>query len=692
VKKLLTALCLALVLCLLCGAAFATDTTETTGADGHVHDWKIEADKSKVITWPTKGHEQEGRIEFVCSNAGEYVEADASEFLRLQILPTPHDLPETVEDALALKDTERCLEYVAPTCTEDGSITIKCGSHNEDTEDLTYDEVWFRGWKGDCDEKVTFTLKAEGHKWSNDPQWEDLRESEGNLPMYHYYKEPTCTEEGELHVYCLVCGDENGEIVYPEALGHVKPEEGDEDHIIVTVVTDAPDCMNPGLETTTTEYLCTRCNTKIDEWTEVEEKELDADPHAHVFGDWVVLEKESKHATCTEDGQLVERRICKVCLDAKEIRTETEEALGHDFSVEVSKKAATCKEAGEVVKKCSRCEETETTELPIDPKAHPLEYWQETDESTEPTCEEDGKICYKCQLCGAEGFKTLEKLGHDWKVVDNAEEAKCAKDDKDAVDLVTKKVCKRAGCDAEEVLSTVKVEHVWSEYVCEIEFNQDGKDTPAYWIRQCTVCGKPDEIKLNSAADPNKEGEEPEEPACEHEYEEEPVSAPDCIHDGEVKFTCTKCGDTYSEVIPALGEDGHEWDDGEITTEATPSASGVKTYTCTICGDTYTEEVPFEFGETPVYEFGEVSYIGKAVVGNVIHDETTVEAKRLYVRLTIFFVDGTYAIVRDIVEDGQINVPVYGNVDSIGVELIGASDSLNPGEYDMYDVYPLQIL
>ncbi|MBQ4556915.1 MAG: hypothetical protein IJA60_04630, partial [Clostridia bacterium] len=41
-------------------------------------------------------------------------------------------------------------------------------------------------------------------------------------------------------------------------------------------------------------------------------------------------------------------------------------------------------------------------------------------------------------------------------------------------------------------------------------------------------------------------------------------------------------------------EDVCTWDEGEITTEATPDAAGVKTYTCTVCGKTKTEEVPYE--------------------------------------------------------------------------------------------------
>ncbi len=37
----------------------------------------------------------------------------------------------------------------------------------------------------------------------------------------------------------------------------------------------------------------------------------------------------------------------------------------------------------------------------------------------------------------------------------------------------------------------------------------------------------------------------------------------------------------------------HTWNEGEITTEATQEADGVKTYTCTVCSHTKTETVPF---------------------------------------------------------------------------------------------------
>ena len=60
-----------------------------------------------------------------------------------------------------------------------------------------------------------------------------------------------------------------------------------------------------------------------------------------------------------------------------------------------------------------------------------------------------------------------------------------------------------------------------------------------------------------------------------------------CTEDGYVTYTCTLCGDSYTEVIPATGHNHVETD----RQEATCTEDGYVTYTCE-CGDTYTEVIP----------------------------------------------------------------------------------------------------
>lgn len=100
---------------------------------------------------------------------------------------------------------------------------------------------------------------------------------------------------------------------------------------------------------------------------------------------------------------------------------------------------------------------------------------------------------------------------------------------------------------------------------------------------------------------------EPE--VCEHDYQVTAETAATCTEDGSKTYTCSKCGDSYSEAVPALG---HKYVDGvcsncgaeESTTPpvcehdyqvtekaATCTEAGSKTYTCTKCGDSYTETI-----------------------------------------------------------------------------------------------------
>ena len=64
-----------------------------------------------------------------------------------------------------------------------------------------------------------------------------------------------------------------------------------------------------------------------------------------------------------------------------------------------------------------------------------------------------------------------------------------------------------------------------------------------------------------------------------------------CGADGRVDTICSNCGDVIAtKVIPATG--AHTWDNGTVTTEPTETTPGVRTYTCTVCGQTRTEIIP----------------------------------------------------------------------------------------------------
>ena len=93
------------------------------------------------------------------------------------------------------------------------------------------------------------------------------------------------------------------------------------------------------------------------------------------------------------------------------------------------------------------------------------------------------------------------------------------------------------------------------------------------------------------------------------------VKSATCDEDGVMLYTCSSCGDTKTEAIPATGhtygewvledEDNHKkecscgdavreahtWDAGVVTVAPTTTTEGIKTYTCTICNGTKTEVI-----------------------------------------------------------------------------------------------------
>ncbi|MBQ7499571.1 MAG: hypothetical protein IJT91_01615 [Clostridia bacterium] len=68
------------------------------------------------------------------------------------------------------------------------------------------------------------------------------------------------------------------------------------------------------------------------------------------------------------------------------------------------------------------------------------------------------------------------------------------------------------------------------------------------------------------------------------------TTAPTCGDPGVKTYTCSVCGETMEEAIPATGR--HTWDSGVVTTEPTTDSTGVRTYTCTVCGAEKRENIP----------------------------------------------------------------------------------------------------
>ena len=331
-------------------------------------------------------------------------------------------------------------------------------------------------------------------------------------------KAPTCTETGEERRDCSRCDAfETREI---EATGH----EYEQKVVAPTCTADgytqytctkcghnyrndftpalghdyqatvvAPTCTTEGY----TEHVCSRCG---DTYRDTEVAAL-----GHDLGQWA----ETKAATCTEAGE--ERRNCSRC---DVVETREIEALGHDFGQWTQTKAPTCTETGEERRNCSRCDVVETRVI----EAAGHQYVQKV---IAPTCTTEGYTQYTCTVCGhnyRDNFAPA--LGHDYQAT------------------VVAPTCTEAG---------------YTEHVC-------------------AHCG--DTYRDSEVA------------ALGHDLGQwTETKAATCTEAGEERRDCSRCDVFETRVIEALG---HAWSEWASNGDATVEHDGTKTRTCSTCGETET--------------------------------------------------------------------------------------------------------
>ena len=103
---------------------------------------------------------------------------------------------------------------------------------------------------------------------------------------------------------------------------------------------------------------------------------------------------------------------------------------------------------------------------------------------------------------------------------------------------------------------------------------------------------------------------------AEHTYEVTETTDATCTEDGSTTYTCSVCGDTYKETIPATGHDDGKW---TVTKSAGAFSTGTKELRCTVCGEVLdTETIP---QTCPIPLAGVVAIVviaGGAIAGAVV--------------------------------------------------------------------------
>ena len=134
-------------------------------------------------------------------------------------------------------------------------------------------------------------------------------------------------------------------------------------------------------------------------------------------------------------------------------------------------------------------------------------------------------------------------------------------------------ICSNCG----EVVSTRELPptgaHVWDNGVVT---TAPTETTPGVRTFTCTVCGqtRTEAIPATGA----------------HDYRFTETIAPTCTDGGYDLYTCSGCGATERRNLTDAA--GHKWDGGTVTTAPTETTPDVRTFTCTVCDQTRTEAIP----------------------------------------------------------------------------------------------------
>ncbi len=119
------------------------------------------------------------------------------------------------------------------------------------------------------------------------------------------------------------------------------------------------------------------------------------------------------------------------------------------------------------------------------------------------------------------------------------------------------------------------------------------EDTTVAEAATCTSSGKMNQACINEADTEYESCEyesQREIPVIEHSWDEGEITTEStCTAEGVKTYKCVSCEGKKTEAVPVIE---HSWDEGEVTTEPTCTAEGVKTYKCVSCEGEKTEAVP----------------------------------------------------------------------------------------------------
>ena len=297
----------------------------------------------------------------------------------------------------------------------------------------------------------------------------------------------------------------------------------------------------------TGDEVCRNCN-------DVKTKGAVIPATGHTWGNWAV----TKAATETAEG--IESRSCSVC---KAAETRSIPKLAHTHNYQYAKTvAAACKTGGYDLYTCT-CGATEQRN-----RKTATGHSYELRKAKAATCTAAGytgdEVCTACGVYGKRG-SVIPATGHSWS------DWKTVREATDTEDGLQERTCASCGAVQQKKIPSAGHEFAFVETVAPT-CTEEGYD-----IYRCE-CGEEEYRNETNALG--------------HSYALQNVVEATCTTEGySGDWICTRCGETAGtgNTVPALG---HDWSDWTEETAATYLNAGTEYRTCSACGETETEEIP----------------------------------------------------------------------------------------------------
>ena len=486
--------------CSKCGDSYRTDYTQTTSN----HSYKSAVTRAATCSLT-------GIKTFTCSICGDkYTEA----------------IP--MIEHIAVTDNA-----VAPTCTKTG-LTV--GSHCSVCGCVISKQEVVNATGHTYSSKVTApSCRDQGYtEYTCSKCGDSYRTNYTQTTTDHDYKATvttaaTCSKKGVKTYTCSVCDDK-----YTEEIPMIA-------HTIVTDSAVAPTCTKSGL---TQGSHCSVCGLVI-----TEQKVINANNHSYTSSI-------TKEASCSQAG--VKTYTCSICGDKY---NEAIATLAHTVVTDDAV-APTCTKSGLTQgTHCSVCGKVLTAQTQVNAKGHSYNSVITTDS----TCTHAGIKTFTCSECGA-SYKQSIALKEHTVATDEAVAPTCTKSG-----LTQGSHCSVCGTVLTAQTQLNAKGHSYTSVVTtDSTCTQAGVKTFT-----CSACG--DTYKQSIALK-------------EHTAVTDSAVEPTCTKSGLTQGThCSACGKALTAQTQ-LNAKGHSYT-SVITTDSTCTQTGVKTFTCSACGDSYTQSI-----------------------------------------------------------------------------------------------------